>query len=80
MIYERRLAVIKDIKFCALYIYGMIFENDNNLKPINLTPENSISISMFEIYQKISYEMKFIVNNIRVSVKFNTIYDNIYKE
>lgn len=80
MIYERRLAVIKDIKFCALYIYGMIFENDNNLKPINLNPENLISISMFEIYQKICYEMKFIVNNIRVSVKFNTIYDNIYKE
>ena len=80
MIYERRLAVIKDIKFCALCIYGMIFENDNNLEPINLNPENSISFSTFEIYQKISYEMKFIVNNIRVSVKFNTIYDNIYKE
>ena len=77
MIYERRLAVIKDIKFCALYIYGMIFENDNNLKPINLNPENLISISMFEIYHKMSYEVKFIVNNIRVSVKFNTIH---YKE
>ena len=73
MIYERRLAVIKDIKFCALYIYGMIFENDNNLEPINLNPENSISFSTFEIYQKISYEMKLIGNNIIVSVKINTI-------
>ena len=52
----------------------MIFENDNNLEPINLNPENLISISTFQIYKMFAYVMKLIENNIKVSVKFNTIY------